>query len=134
VWNIFCIYLVDHLFSLEAEIPEKNVKQYLKTDRQCPFKEWKDTIKDITTKAIIAKYIDRLSLGNTSNCESVGAGVHELKIDHGPGFRVYFANNGAEIIILLCGGNKAGQKPKAGKTTLKKQKSIGEIIKSERDD
>lgn len=101
-------------------MPEKEIREYLKTDGQCPFKQWKETIKDVKTKAIIAKHIDRLSLGNTGNCEPVGAGVHELKINYGPGLRVYFANDGVEIIILLCGGGKTGQKIKSRDTDIEK--------------
>jgi len=61
------------------------------------------------TQARIFRYVRSLSLGNFSNCRSLGEGVHELKIDVGPGYRVYFANAEKTIIILLCGGTKKHQ-------------------------
>ena len=51
----------------------------------------------------------RLGRGLTGDCKSTKGGIHELRIDIGPGYRVYFANDGARIVLLLCGGDKAGQ-------------------------
>lgn len=53
--------------------------------------------------------IDRLVLGNPGDVRSVGGGVSELKIDHGPGYRVYFAQKGQTVVLLLCGGDKSTQ-------------------------
>ncbi len=53
--------------------------------------------------------IDRLALGNPGDVEPVGDGVTELRIHHGPGYRVYFLRQGDEIVILLCGGDKSTQ-------------------------
>lgn len=53
--------------------------------------------------------IDRLALGNPGDVEPVGDGVSELRIHHGPGYRVYFLRQGDEIVILLCGGDKSTQ-------------------------
>lgn len=60
-------------------------------------------------KAVIAARIFRLSNGLLDHVKSVGHGIHELKIDYGPGYRVYFKQQGSEIIILLCGGDKSSQ-------------------------
>ncbi len=53
--------------------------------------------------------LDRVSLGNFGDCHSVGEGVQELRIDYGPGYRVYFGQAGSTIVLLLCGGDKDTQ-------------------------
>jgi len=53
--------------------------------------------------------IDRLALGNAGDVEPVGAGISEMRVHYGPGYRVYFARRGQEIVLLLCGGDKATQ-------------------------
>jgi putative addiction module killer protein len=53
--------------------------------------------------------IDRLALGNPGDVKSVGGGVFELKIDYGPGYRIYFAQRGQQLVLLLCGGDKSTQ-------------------------
>lgn len=53
--------------------------------------------------------LDRISLGNFGDCRSVGEGVQELRIDYGPGYRVYFGQLGSTIVLLLCGGDKSAQ-------------------------
>ena len=58
--------------------------------------------------AVVTARIERVEAGNFANCAPVGDGVHELKIDHGPGYRVYFGQHN-DIVILLCGGDKSTQ-------------------------
>ncbi len=72
-----------------------------------PFSDWLDTL-DARTEAIVLARIDRVELGNLGNHASVGAGVSELRIDFGPGYRVYFGQVGNEI-HLIRGGNKQRQ-------------------------
>jgi putative addiction module killer protein len=73
------------------------------------FIEWLTSLRDQLAKAHIARRIDRLARGNAGDVKPVGEGVSEMRIDHGPGYRVYFANRGGTLIILLCGGDKRTQ-------------------------
>lgn len=77
----------------------------------CPYIKWLEGLSDKKTQAKIMLRIQRASLGNMSNVKSVGAGVHEFKVDYGPGYRVYFGLDERErkIILLLCGGTKKKQ-------------------------
>ena len=74
-----------------------------------PFSDWLKSLKDRKARAIIRARLERVRLGNLGNCEPVGRGVSELKIYHGPGYRVYFGQDGEEIIVLLSGGDKSTQ-------------------------
>ncbi len=73
------------------------------------FSIWLDELRDIKARARIQARIERLSLGNCGDVKPVGAGVSELRIDYGPGYRVYFKKVGRAIIILLVGGDKGSQ-------------------------
>jgi putative addiction module killer protein len=77
--------------------------------RSGTFDRWLRKLKDGQAVARILARIDRLALGNSGDAKSVGGGVFELRIDHGPGYRVYFAQRGQMIILLLCGGDKSTQ-------------------------
>lgn len=66
-------------------------------------------LRDNRTKAKIAARIDRLSLGNFGDCKALGNGLFELRIDWGPGYRVYYALAGRACVLLLCGGDKRKQ-------------------------
>ncbi len=74
-----------------------------------PFADWLTSLKDIKTRAIVRVRLDRLRLGNWGDCKSVGEGVQELRIDFGPGYRVYLGQEGDVVILLLCGGSKKSQ-------------------------
>ena len=73
------------------------------------FARWLDNLPDIQVRARVQARIERLVAGNPGDVEPVGEGVSELRIDYGPGYRVYFARDGQAIIILLGGGNKRRQ-------------------------
>jgi putative addiction module killer protein len=88
----------------------KEVQLYVTEDGHVPFEAWLNGLRDLKTKATVDARIARLRLGLLGNAREVGEGVHELKIDFGPGYRVYFANIGRTIIILLSGGDKSTQK------------------------
>jgi len=73
------------------------------------FRKWMKKLKDVIAKAHIDRRIDRLSRGNPGDVEPIGEGCSEMKIDYGPGYRVYYRDTGREIIIILCGGDKSTQ-------------------------
>lgn len=73
------------------------------------YRDWFDRLRDRQARVRIDARISRLSKGNAGDAKSVGSGVSELRIDHGPGYRVYFSRQGKTIIVLLCGGDKRTQ-------------------------
>jgi len=73
------------------------------------FIEWLKGLKDRRAVARIAMRIDRFEAGNPGDVRDVGDGVSEMKIDYGPGYRVYYARRGKTIYLLLCGGDKRTQ-------------------------
>lgn len=73
------------------------------------FAKWIDGLRDIRARARIQIRIERLAAGNPGDVKAVGEGVSELRIDYGPGYRVYFTRRGNELVILLAGGDKRTQ-------------------------
>lgn len=73
------------------------------------FRRWERKLKDQRARALIAARILRVASGLLGDVSPVGEGVSELRIHHGPGYRVYFRRRGEELIILLCGGDKSTQ-------------------------
>jgi putative addiction module killer protein len=73
------------------------------------FMKWLTELRDQKAIARIQIRIDRLALGNPGDVRPVGSGISEMRIDYGPGYRVYFSQRGSEIVILLCGGDKTTQ-------------------------
>jgi putative addiction module killer protein len=73
------------------------------------FAAWFGGLPDRRARARITARIRRLSLGNPGDVKPAGRGVSEMRIDYGPGYRVYFVGRGAAVIVLLCGGDKRGQ-------------------------
>ena len=84
------------------------VREYRDASGRSTFAVWFRAL-DPVAEAKVARALARLELGNTSNLKGVGAGVFELKVGFGPGFRVYFGKDGNEIVILLGGGTKKRQ-------------------------
>ncbi|HTE35276.1 MAG TPA: type II toxin-antitoxin system RelE/ParE family toxin [Reyranella sp.] len=73
------------------------------------YAKWYRSLRDQNAKARIDVRIRRVSLGNSGDVKSVGGGVRELRINYGPGYRVYFVQHGDVLVILLCGGDKRTQ-------------------------
>jgi putative addiction module killer protein len=92
------------------EILEKEIEYYETADGNQPFRAWLLSLKDKRAKAIIDARLERVKQGNLGYCESVGEGVMELKIDFGPGYRVYFGQIGNKLVVLLTGGDKKSQR------------------------
>lgn len=73
------------------------------------YAQWIDNLRDLQVRARVQVRIERLAAGNSGDVKAVGEGVSELRIDYGPGYRVYFTKRGREVVILLAGGDKTTQ-------------------------
>ena len=85
------------------------IRVYQSADRHQPFTEWLERLADRQARARIRARLDRVALGNLGDSKAVGKGVSELRIDWGPGYRVYFARVENVVLLLLCGGDKTTQ-------------------------
>ena len=85
------------------------LEYYLEDDGSAPFTEWLSHLRDRDAHARISARLNRVKLGNFGVIKAVGDGVIELKIDYGPGYRVYYAMNGKTVVLLLIGGDKDTQ-------------------------
>ena len=85
------------------------IRRYLTGAGKDVFGEWLSGLKDVRTRAKMVIRIDRLALGNFGNCKALRGGLFELRIDWGPGYRVYYALVGGACVLLLCGGDKRKQ-------------------------
>lgn len=85
------------------------VRRYLAESGKDVFGEWLADLTDDRARAKVAARVLRLAAGNFGDCKSLRDGVWELRIDWGPGYRVYFAKEGRSIVLLLCGGDKRKQ-------------------------
>src|SRR5436309_9671675 len=87
----------------------RELELYVTEEGRAPFTEWLDSLRDISGREKIRARLNRIRLGNFGDSSSVGEGVEELRIDFGPGYRVYFGQAGTKIVLLLCGGDKSTQ-------------------------
>ena len=85
------------------------IREYVSSEGKTPFTDWWRKLRDRQARDRIQIQIDRLELGNTGDCKSLGNGVYERRIHYEPGYRVYYGKTDKQIILLLCGGNKATQ-------------------------
>lgn len=85
------------------------IRLYKTPTGRCPFDKWFSDLKNTKAQVAVDLRLQRLRMGNFGYCASVGDGVFELKIDLGPGYRVYYGKIGLKIILLLCAGDKKSQ-------------------------
>ena len=92
-----------------SEAVSYEVEVYQTEEGRSPFSEWIRNLKDRTARARVRTRLARLRLGNFGDTNSLGGGLHELRINYGPGYRVYFGRTGNRLVLLLCGGMKRTQ-------------------------
>ena len=90
-------------------VAHKCVRFYRDRHGGVPFEDWLNHMKDPHTRHRINTHIDRIRLGNLGDWKAVGGGVLELRMDFGPGYRLYIGQEGKEVIVLLIGGDKQSQ-------------------------
>jgi len=85
-----------------------DIREYVTADGKSPYAKW---FNDLNARAAakVAIAITRVAQGNLSNAKSVGSGLHEYRVDFGPGYRIYFGRDGERLVILLGGGTKRRQ-------------------------
>ena len=91
------------------EPKSREARYYVIASGKAPCEEWLENLRDREGRAIIRARIKRLEQGIVGKRRPVGQGVMELKIDFGPGYRVYYGEDGGTLVILLCGGDKSTQ-------------------------
>ena len=82
---------------------------YRTAEGEEPFARWFSSLRDSEAVARITRRLDRLEAGNPGDCKPVGEGVMELRLQYGPGYRVYFGQDGDTLVVLLVGGDKRSQ-------------------------
>jgi putative addiction module killer protein len=92
-----------------VEAIPRELRTYQTSSGACPFEDWLEGMRDAKGRAVIQVRLDRLEQGNFGDCKPVGEGVMELRVDFGPGYRVYLAEDGPRIVLLLAGGDKSTQ-------------------------
>jgi putative addiction module killer protein len=85
------------------------IRHYVSRSGKDVFDQWLTRLADTRTQAKIAVRINRLAAGNFGDCKSLRQGLFELRIDWGPGYRIYYAMLGTSCVLLLCGGDKRKQ-------------------------
>jgi len=90
-------------------VTPKEIVVFRAKDGGVPFEEWLDDLNDKRAVARVLARVARVRQGNLGDCKSVGEGVSELRVDYGPGYRIYFGQKGQTLVVLLCGGDKRAQ-------------------------
>lgn len=92
------------------DLRSREVLHYLNLDGRDFFAEWLEELKDIKGRAAILKRIDRVEEGLFGDHRFVGAGVWELRINYGPGYRIYYGEAANSVVLLIMGGDKSSQR------------------------
>ena len=82
---------------------------YQTEDGRIPYEEYMDALRDRQAKLLIARRVQRAAVGNFGDHHSLDGGLHEMRLDYGPGYRVYYIYNGQTVVILLLAGDKSTQ-------------------------
>ncbi len=85
------------------------IRYYRNLQGQAPLIDWLDDLRDIRARAQIRARLTRLAAGNFGDCKTLRDGVQEIKVDVGPGYRVYLSRQGTTLVLLLCGADKSAQ-------------------------
>ena len=91
------------------EAKEQTIRHYHRSESDCPFLKWFEKLRDRRAQQKIDARLARVRAGLFGDTHGVGEGVQELRIDYGPGFRLYYGRDGDQVVILLCGGDKSTQ-------------------------
>ncbi len=91
------------------------IRIYRDQNGRVPYTKWLESIRDSSVLSDIERRIDRLAAGNPGNFKYLGNKVYELKLDFGPGYRIYYGYDGLNIVLLLCGGDKSTQQKDVAK-------------------
>lgn len=86
-----------------------DVQDYVTQEGKDPFKDWIASLADRMARARLLARVQRMAAGNFGDCKPLDGGVWELRIDHGPGYRVYYARAESRLVLLLIGGDKRKQ-------------------------
>lgn len=90
------------------------------------FQDWLDELKDVRAQARIAARLRQVEMGNLGDWKSVGGAVSEMRVDTGPGYRLYFTQRGRTLIVMLVGGDKSSQK-----RDIKRAQQMAKELRSE---
>ena len=98
------------MYTGTVEARPRRLVIYVTSAGRRPFRIWLESLKDETGRARVLARLERVEDGNLGDHKPVGGGVMELRVDYGPGYRVYCAQDGLITVVLLCGGSKGAQK------------------------
>src|SRR6478672_5635829 len=98
-----------NLYDKIIEVQPREIRRYATAEGRVPFGEWLDSLRDRNVRVRIKSRLDRVEQGNLGDFKSVGQGVFELRINYGPGYRLYFGQVGLTIVVILIAGDKSTQ-------------------------